>query len=233
MEGDLQTTPPIRRKRRIWIIVTGVLLIVLGAVGWFWLGPGSMPPQADGAGPKGKKGGEVQVVSALATQGDVSVRLSANGTVVAQQTVELRSQISATVKVVHIREGQFVRKGDPLFTLDMRTETANLSKVEAQLVKDRADLATAERTLARQRELFGQKFISQAELDSAQNQVDGLHGQLAVDQAAVETVRVALSFGEISAPISGRTGAVSIYLSGEFGAAERRCFGEHYSDRPD
>ena len=85
------------------------------------------------------------------------------------------------------------------------------ARLTAQLTKDRADLANAERNLTRQRELFQQKFISQAALDTAQNAVDGLRGQLAVDQAAVESSRVARSFGEISAPIAGRTGAIAVY----------------------
>jgi RND family efflux transporter MFP subunit len=207
MEHVAQAKPVTRSKRSIWIAITGLLLVALAAGIWF------LRPQGDALDlkGKGKKGGPVQVVTAEAVQSDIPVRLTANGTVSARQTVEVRPQISATIKTVHIREGQFVRKGDRLFTLDTRTEAANLSKAEAQLVKDRADLANAERSLERQRELFRQKFISQAAFDTAQNQVDGLRGQLAVDQAAVEASRVAHSFGEITAPITGRTGAVSVY----------------------
>lgn len=205
MGSAFQEKPAVHPKRRMGIVMTGMLLVALVAGVWAWRS------QGDAANPKGKTVGTVEVVSAAVTQGDVPVRFTANGTVSARQTVEVRPQISATVKAVHIKEGQFVRKGDRLFTLDTRTEAANLSKAEAQLVKDRADLANAERNLERQRELFRQKFVSQAALDTAQNQVDGLRGQLAVDQAAVETSRVARSFGEIAAPIAGRTGAIAIY----------------------
>jgi len=141
----------------------------------------------------------------------VPVKLTAKGTVSALQTVEVRPQISATIKAVHIKEGQFVRRGDRLFTLDTRTEAANLAKAEAQVAKDRADLANAERNFARQRDLFQQKFISQAALDVAQNQVDGLRGQLAVNQAAADASRVAVSYGEIAAPIAGRTGSITVH----------------------
>ena len=65
----------------------------------------------------------------------------------------------------------------------------DLKKAEAQVEKDRADLANAQRTLERQRQLFEQKFISQSALDAAQNQVETLKGQLAVDLAAVEGTR--------------------------------------------
>jgi len=191
-------------KRHLRFVGVAILLLALAAV-WFWRAPG------DAAKAKGKKGGAVQVVSAVAAQGDVAVRLTANGTVSALQTVEVRPQISATIKAVHIKEGQFVRQGERLFTLDTRAEAANLSKAEAQVAKDRADLANAERNFARQRDLFQQKFISQAALDTAQNQVDGLRGQLAVNQAAADASRVALSFGEITAPIAGRTGAIAVH----------------------
>jgi RND family efflux transporter MFP subunit len=151
------------------------------------------------------------VLAAPVTAQDVAVRLTANGTVSAVQTVEVRPQLSATVRGVHIREGQFVRQGERLFTLDARSEEANLGRAEAQLAKDRADLATAERNLERQRQLFRDKFISQAALDTAQNQVDSLRGQLAVDQAGLQASRVSRGYAEITAPIAGRTGAIAVF----------------------
>jgi RND family efflux transporter MFP subunit len=111
---------------------------------------------------------------------------------------------------VHIREGQNVTKGDLLFSLDSRADDANLRKAQAQVEKDKADLATAERNLERQRELFRTKFISQAALDTAQNSVDTLTGQMAVDTAAVESSRVARGYNEIRAPFNGRTGVIGV-----------------------
>ena len=194
---------PARAKRRMWISMAAISFIALTAGAWIW------HAQSNAGNPKGANA--FQVVSAPVSQTDVSVRLTANGTVSALQTVDVRPQISATIKVVHIKEGQFVHKGDRLFTLDSRTEDANLSKAEAQVVKDRADLINAERNLERQRELFRQEYISQSEFDTAQNQVDVLRGQLAVDQASLEASRVARSFDEITAPIAGRTGAITVY----------------------
>lgn len=204
MEVMSQTKASAHGKRQRWIAIAAILFIALATGGiWVW--------RAKGTATSAKGTSTVQVVSALVAQTDVWVMLTANGTVTALQTVEVRPQISATIKAVYIKEGQFVRKGDRLFTLDMRTEDANLSKSEAQVVKDRADLMNAERNLKRLRNLFRQEFISQAALDVAQNQVDGLRGQLAVDQAGVEVSRVARSFSEITAPITGRTGAIAIY----------------------
>lgn len=185
-------------------MAAALVLAALAAVAfWYW--------RAGGNAPKPKGPGVVPVVSAVVAAGDVPVRLTANGTVTALQSVELRAQISATIRAVHVREGQFVRRGERLFSLDVRSEEANLGKAAAQLAKSRADLANAERNLRRQRELFGQKFISRTALDAAQNQVDSLRAQVAADTAAVDAGRVARGFGDIVAPIAGRTGAIDVH----------------------
>lgn len=181
-----------------------ILLLALAAALWFW--------RENSGTPQARKGpGAVPVVSAEVVATDVPVRLSSNGTVSALQSVDIRAQISATIKTVHVKEGQFVRHGDRLFSLDIRTEEANLGKAQAQVAKSRADLANAERNLLRQRELFNQQFISQTALDAIQNQVDSLRAQLAADLAAAEASRVLRSHGEIVAPIAGRIGSVAVY----------------------
>jgi RND family efflux transporter MFP subunit len=189
------------RAAVLFLVVAG-----LGAGGaWWWLA------RAKPAEPAEKKGGApIAVTTAPVVQRDVPVRLRANGSVVTLQSVDVRSQITSTVKTVHIREGQFVKAGDLLFSLDARAEEASLKKAQAQVAKDEADLATAKRNLERQQELFRQKFVSQAGLDTVQNQVDTLTGQLAVDQASVESARVALAYTTIRAGIAGRTGAIGV-----------------------
>lgn len=203
MEAVSHEKPSASGKRRLWILIAVISLTTLAAGTW--------KLRAQNTAGNAKSTSVSQVVSTLVRQADVSVRLTANGTVSALQTVDVRPQISATVKTVHIKEGQFVRKGDRLFSLDARTEDANLNKAEAQLLKDRADLKNAERNLERERGLLSQEYISQLEFDTAQNLVDGLRGQLAIDLASVAASRVARSFNEITAPISGRTGTISAY----------------------
>lgn len=201
METNTSAHPP--RRRWPWIVV--LLLVGAATAAWWWLGtPRSNEAQAKRAP------APTPVTTARAEKRDVPVRLTANGTVTALHSVDLRSQVTSTVREVHIREGQSVKKGDLLFSLDARADEANIRKAEAQVAKDRADLATAMRNLERQRELFRQKFISQSALDTAQNQVDTLQGQIAVDQAALEATRVARGYTEIRAPFAGRTGTIGV-----------------------
>ena len=187
------------------LTMAGIVLAALAGGAWVWRSHSA-------ATDIGKKIPEaIQVVTTLIARGDVPVRLMANGIVSAQQTVPVRPQLSAMIRGVHIREGQFVQSGERLFTLDARTEDANVSRTEGMLAKSHVELRNAERNLERQRELFEQHFISQAALDVAQNQVDSLRAQLAVDQATVQANRIARGFTEIRAPIAGRTGAITVH----------------------
>lgn len=196
-----RSASPLRRA-----MTAAVVLAALAGAGAWWISREDKAPRA------AAKGGPAAVPVTVATveRRDFPVRLRANGTVSALQSVDIRPRITSTVREVHIREGQPVAAGDLLFTLDSRAEEAALRKAEAQVEKDRADLANAKRTLERQRQLFAQKFISQSALDAAENQVATLQGQLAVDLAAVEAARVAFGDTRIHASFAGRTGAIGV-----------------------
>lgn len=193
-----------RKPRRLLLIAVPILFA--GAVAlWWWNGAKTQDAQA------AKKGAApIPVVTAKVEERDVPVTLRANGIVVAIQSVDIRAQVTSTVRAVHIQEGQSVKTGDLLFSLDSRADEANYKKALAQIEKDRADLATAQRNYDRQKELFTQKFISQSALDVVQNSVDTLKGQMAVNTAAADAARVALGYGEIRAPFAGRTGIISV-----------------------
>ena len=116
--------------------------------------------------------------------------LDATGTVTALNSVEIRPQIASTITKVHIREGQFVTAGQPLFTLDARNDEVNVTKARAQLAKDLAALADAQRQLARSKDLFAQNFISQGAVDTNQTLVDSQQAVVAADRAAIEAAQV-------------------------------------------
>ncbi|BDT67380.1 multidrug resistance protein MdtA [Comamonadaceae bacterium OS-1] len=152
----------------------------------------------------------VTVTTVLAQQRDLPVLLKATGTVTALTSVDVKAQVTSVVAKVHIEEGQFVKAGQLMFTLDSRVDEANLAKARAQLAKDTAALADAKRQLARSKDLLAQSFISQGALDTAQAGVDGLSATLAADQAAIDAAKVALSFDRIAAPHAGRAGLVPV-----------------------
>ena len=205
MDNNPQTKITTHAKRNIWIILLCLVAIIVIFTTSFWYNQ-EIAMAAKPVVPQ-----KIQIVSAIVKKHDVPIKLTANGTVISQQTVEVRPQLSAIVKTVHIKEGQFVQKGDKLFTLDARTESANLNKAEAQLARSNADFENAIRNLKRQKKLFEQKFISQAALDTAQKDFDSLKGKLDFDKAFVQESRVAHGFTTITAPISGRTGSIPVH----------------------
>lgn len=152
----------------------------------------------------------VTVSTVKAVAKDFPVVLKATGTVTPITSVDVKAQVTSVVAKVHIQEGQFVKAGELMFTLDSRTDEANLAKARAQLAKDNASLADAKRQFARTQELFRQSFISQGAVDTAQAQIDALAATVAADQAAIDAAKVALSFDRISAPNSGRAGQVPV-----------------------
>jgi multidrug efflux pump subunit AcrA (membrane-fusion protein) len=84
---------------------------------------------------------------------DFPVTISANGVVSSPNMVDIRPQVTSTITKVHIKEGQFVKAGDLLFSFDSRADEVNLAKAQAQLDKDVATLADNQRQLARSKEL--------------------------------------------------------------------------------
>lgn len=153
----------------------------------------------------------VTVSTVKPTRGDFPIVLEATGNVAALSSVDLRSQTTSTVKAVHVKEGDFVRAGQLLFTLDDRADRANVDKARAQLARDQAALADARRQVQRSRELVGQGFLSQSAVDTTSTQADGLQAAVLADQAALRAAEVALSYNTVRAPIDGRIGAIGAY----------------------
>lgn len=153
----------------------------------------------------------VAVTTVPARTQDMPVLLTATGTVTPLSSVEVRPQVTSVIRQVHVREGQVVRQGELLFTLDSRADEANLAKAQAQLVRDQAALADAQRQLARSRELLAQQFVSQSAVDTAQTLVDSQQAALAADRAAIEAARVPVAYARIQAPSAGRIGAITVY----------------------
>jgi RND family efflux transporter MFP subunit len=193
--------------KRIAILL---IAVAAGVGGWTYFKPGAQKAAEAPAQAKGQ--GQVTAVSLVAAKRmDVPVRVEANGYVSSLNSVEVRPQVTNVIAKVHVKEGQFVKAGELLFTLDDRADRVNLQKAEAQLARDRATLADLERQLTRSKELLAKGFISQGATDTVQSQAEAQRAALQADQAAVEAARVALGYDTIRAPSSGRAGAIAVY----------------------
>jgi RND family efflux transporter MFP subunit len=155
---------------------------------------------------------QVQIVKiGTAEKKSVPINVVANGYVTAVNTVDVRPQIQNVVRSVHVTEGQDVKIGQLLFSLDQRNDLANVDKARAQLARDQADLSDADAILKRNQELLTKGFVSQALVDSALTKVQSLRAMIKSDQAAIESTTIMLSYNQIRATINGRIGIISVH----------------------
>ncbi|MDM0115079.1 efflux RND transporter periplasmic adaptor subunit [Variovorax sp. J22R133] len=212
-------------KKKVVLPLLGVL-VVAAAAGWWWSGSsarqaatgasssqGAANGSASGAGNGSATGAAASALVTLApaVRQDVPVTVQVNGSVVSLNSVDLRPLVTNTVREVHVKEGQFVKAGQLLFTLDDRPDQANLAKARAQQLKDEATLADLDRQYKRSQELVAQNFISKSAADSTLSQLDAQRAAVAADRAAVQSAQVALGYATLRAPIAGRIGTVAIY----------------------
>ena len=173
--------------------------------------PAALAAPASASAASGSGGPPVSVTTVAVQKRDVDVMLDATGTVAALNSVDIRPQVASVITKVHIKEGQFVTAGQPLFTLDARNDEVNITKAKAQLAKDQAALADADRQLARSKDLFAQNFISQGAVDTTQTVVESQRAVVASDRAAIDAAQVGLSYSRIVAPSAGRAGAINVF----------------------
>ena len=152
----------------------------------------------------------VSVTTIKVEMKDLAVRLRSAGVVTPIRTVDVKPQVNSVITKVNVKDGQYVKAGDLLFTLDARTEEANIAKAQAQLAKDSAALADAQRQLRRAQDLLARQFISQGSVDSNVAAVEGWQATVNADRAAIDATKVAQSYARISAPQSGRVGVVNV-----------------------
>jgi membrane fusion protein, multidrug efflux system len=206
-------------KKKLVFALAGVLIVAVA--GWWWSGSGdriaakNAKPAAAAGGATGAAPADgmppALVTLATAVRQDVPVTVQVNGSVVSLNSVDLRPQVTNTVAAVHVKEGQFVKEGQLLFTLDDRNDQANLARARAQQKRDEATLADLERQYKRSQELVAQNFIAKSAADATLSQLEAQRAAVAADRAAVQSAQVALGYATLRAPIAGRIGAVNIY----------------------
>jgi multidrug efflux system membrane fusion protein len=138
------------------------------------------------------------------------VALQAIGNVEAISTVSIKAQISGQLVGVHFKEGDFVKKGQLLFTIERPPFEAALRQAEGTLAKDEAQALNSKLDAERYEGLGKQGVVSKQQVDAAGAASSAMAATVAADKAAVETARINLQYTSISSPIDGRTGAIGV-----------------------
>ncbi|MFN3862069.1 MAG: efflux RND transporter periplasmic adaptor subunit [Roseateles sp.] len=161
-------------------------------------------------GPGGHAGGPPPVSVAPATQREIQEFEEFTARLEAPDTVDVRARVAGTVEAVRFKEGQFVRKGEPLFTIDSRALRAEVARVEAQVaaLKTQAELARAE--LARAERLVSVNAVSQQEIDQLRAALRSAEANQKGAEAALVQARLNVEYANVTAPVSGRTSRANV-----------------------
>jgi multidrug efflux system membrane fusion protein len=211
--------------------LTFALLLAIG-------GCSNSSVKAGGGRSRAGEGGPVPVVVATVSQRDVPINVDVIGNVEAYSTITVKAQVGGELTKVSFHEGDSVKKGDLLFTIDARQFDAQLSQAQANLARDTAALSQAQANLARDianekyaqdqatryRGLFDQGVVSREQTDQMRSSADALsqtvladkaaiesaRAQIVASKAAVDTANVQMSYTTIRSPIDGRTGNIAV-----------------------
>lgn len=157
---------------------------------------------------------------APAVQRDVALFEELSGRLEAPETVEVRARVAGTIERVHFRDGQEVKRGEPLFTLDARPFAAELARADAQLAAARSAQALAASELARTQKLLAAKAVSAQEADQAAAAARNADAQVRAAEAALTTARLNLDYASIRAPIAGRASRAALTAGNLVGAGD-------------
>lgn len=150
------------------------------------------------------------VVAGVAEQIPTPILVSAIGTVQSIATVMIKSRVDGEIAKVHFEEGQEVKEGDILFSLDDRAVRAQLQQAEAALERDRAQLERFKLEVTRQTDLKNRGVASAQKLEDVTTSVAVAEATVRASEATVENARVNLNYTTIRAPITGRTGSIAL-----------------------
>lgn len=153
----------------------------------------------------------VPVTVAKAELKTVPIDLTAIGSAEAYSTVSLKAQVNAVLEEVHFKQGDFVKKGELLFTLDARPYKAALAQSEAALAHDKAQLELAKTEAARYQKLYESQVTSKEQFDQQQAAETAQAASVTADEAAVEQAKLQVEYCYMYSPVDGRTGALQVY----------------------
>jgi membrane fusion protein, multidrug efflux system len=161
----------------------------------------------------GRPGGSatVPVVVAQAVQKTMPVEIVAIGNVEEYSKVAVRSRISGELTRVHFTDGQDVRQGELLFTIDPRPSEAALRQAEANLARDQAQADHARIVFERQKKLLGEELVSRDEFDTAEANLKAQQATVLADRAAISNAALNLEYTQIRSSMDGRTGSLLVH----------------------
>jgi len=162
--------------------------------------------QSGGAAPAG-----IPVTVAVVALKTIPLELRVIGNVESYSSVSLKSQVSARVVSVNFKEGQDVRKGDLLFTLDKRPLEAEQQQNQAALERDIARSQNAAAQAKRYAELLKEGVVSKQNFDDLSSSAQASEATVRADQAAIESTKLKIAYTSILSPIDGRTGSILVY----------------------
>lgn len=211
-----------RRSRRTRIIGTIVAIVAMGGLGWLaWhlvhqqpqgapggaRGQGAGGPGAGRGGPGGGRGAPATTVGVgKAERADIPIVLDALGTVTPAAVATVRPQIGGVLQKILFTEGQLVKQGQVLATIDPRPAQMALLQATGQRQRDEAQLETAKVTLGRYQTLLQQDSIARQDVDTQAALVKQLQGAVTTDKAAEGIAQINLGYTQVRAPIAGRVG---------------------------
>jgi len=168
--------------------------------------------KVDGAGEGAQRsGGAVAVSVASVVQKPMLVEVRAVGTVEAFASVSITAQVGGRLQTVHFREGDAVRKGELLFTIDTRPYRATLREARAGFAKNEALANQARDEANRYKKLVDEGVASRQEYERSRANAEALEATLKADKAVISSASINVDFATITAPIDGRTGGLLVH----------------------
>ena len=220
-------------KRSLWI---GILVLVLGGYAGFQQYSSwslSKPQektvtqseqggtQGSGGGGQARGGGQgrgggrsreaVPVLVVTAAQKSVPVQIRAVGNAEPFATVSVKSQVTGVLTKAHFKEGQDVKLGQLLFTIDPRPLEAAVKQAEANLARDNAQLKNMREQVKRYAELVEKQYVSREQYDQIRTNADAMESVVDAGKAALDNAKVQLSYCYIYSPVNGRVGSLLVY----------------------
>ena len=187
---------PVTRK----LLLALIIIALLGAALWYWKKPAHKVAAA----------APIPVRAVQVSRQDVPKYLTGIGTVQSLQSVTVRPQIDGILAKLAVKEGQWVKQGDLLASIDDRAIRASLDQARAQLGQSQAQLQVAGVNLKRYKDLSVDNGVSRQTLDQQQALVDQLKATIEGDQASIAAAQVQLSYTQIRSPVTGRVGIRSV-----------------------